>query len=191
MRGTSRRAARHQLHRDAGLAAAGDRVSGFPPLAAPGARVLVLGTMPGVASLRAGQYYAHPRNAFWPIVQALFDIDTGAGYAERCARLGARGVAVWDVLRACARPGSLDTAIVPGSAVANDFAGFFATQPALRAICFNGAAAEALFARHVVRAGHAPAGVARVRLPSTSPANARRRLADKIAAWRLVAHWCG
>lgn len=164
--------------------------SGFPPIATSGARVLVLGTMPGVASLRAQRYYAHPRNAFWPIMQALFDIDAGADYGERCARLCACGVAVWDVLAHCERPGSLDADIRANSVVANDFASFFGEHPALRAICFNGATAQALFRRHVAAAIELPETTSCVRLPSTSPAHAGVHVADKLRAWRVVADFC-
>ncbi len=87
------------------------RVQSFPPIAAPGARLLILGSMPGAASLAAGQYYAHPRNAFWPILAALCHFPADAPYAARVAALQAAGVAVWDVLQSCVRPGSLDTAI--------------------------------------------------------------------------------
>src|SRR5690606_29512 len=114
---------------------------GFPPLLAPGARVLILGSMPGAASLRAQAYYAHPRNAFWPIMGALYGFEPAAPYDVRCAALTSAGVAVWDVLQACERPGSLDAAIVADSRVANDFSGLFAQQPTIRRILFNGATA--------------------------------------------------
>ncbi|MDJ0739662.1 MAG: DNA-deoxyinosine glycosylase [Gammaproteobacteria bacterium] len=160
------------------------RVSSFPPLAGPAARVLVLGSMPGTASLNANQYYAHPRNAFWSIVDALFAIDRSLAYAERCAALVGHGVAVWDVLRSCHRPGSLDADIDPRSIVVNDFAGFFASHPAVCKLCFNGATAERLFKRHVAPSIADREGLVMIRLPSTSPAHAAMRLDDKIAHWR-------
>jgi len=160
-------------------------VAGFPPIARDDARVLVLGTMPGVASLAAGAYYAHPRNAFWGIMAVLVGFDVGAPYGERAAALRAAGIALWDVLDACRRPGSLDTAIDPETIVVNDFKGFFAAHPRIGHVFFNGGKAAELFRRHV-GGDVLPAGVATLRLPSTSPTNARLRFGDKLAAWRVV-----
>lgn len=159
------------------------RARGFPPIAAPGARILILGSMPGSASLAAGQYYAHPRNAFWPIMGALLGFDPALPYPERAARLTAAGIALWDVLHACTRPGSLDTAIDPASAEPNDFAALFTAQPGMRHVFFNGSAAAGLFRRHC----QLPPAAACTRLPSTSPAHAARNFADKLAAWQAVA----
>jgi hypoxanthine-DNA glycosylase len=142
--------------------------------------------MPSPASLQARQYYAHPRNAFWPIVAALCGFDPAARYDARAAALAACGVAVWDVLAACVRPGSLDADIDDASAVANDFAGFFATHPRIRRVCFNGAKAEALYVRRVRPALDSAPDVEYVRLPSTSPAHAGRSFAAKLDAWRVL-----
>ena len=159
------------------------RARGFPPIAAPGARILILGSMPGRASLAAGEYYAHPRNAFWPIMGTLLGFDPVLLYPERAARLAAAGVALWDVLHACTRPGSLDTAIDRDSVEPNDFAALFAAQPGIHHVFFNGSAAAALFRRH----GQLPPGATGTRLPSTSPAHAGRNFAAKLAAWQAVA----
>lgn len=156
---------------------------GFPPLLAPGARVLILGSMPGAASLRAQAYYAHPRNAFWPIMGALYGFEPAAPYDVRCAALTSAGVAVWDVLQACERPGSLDAAIVADSRVANDFSGLFAQQPTIRRILFNGATAEQLFRRLVLAQLGPNPSLELIRLPSTSPAHAGMPLAEKCARW--------
>ena len=162
-------------------------LEGFPPIARPDAGVLVLGTMPSAASLEAGEYYAHPRNAFWGIMATLFGFDARAPYADRCAALRDAGVALWDVLGACRRAGSLDTAIEPGTVVVNDFAGFFGAHPAVTRVFFNGGKAAELFRRRVPAAA-VPAWVRETRqLPSTSPTNARLRFADKLAAWGVVA----
>ena len=156
-------------------------VQSFAPLAPAGARLLILGSMPGAASLAAGQYYAHPRNAFWPILGALCGFAATAPYAERVLALQAAGVAVWDVLQSCVRPGSLDTAIERSSEVPNDIAGLLSDQPGIRCIAFNGGTAEAAFRRHVP--ADVVGGLRLLRLPSTSPANAAWSFERKLAAW--------
>jgi len=157
-------------------------LQGFPPVAARDARVLVLGSMPGVASLQAMRYYAHPRNGFWPIMGELIGADPALPYARRLARLKAAGIALWDVLDRCERAGSLDSAIVDATAQANDFAAFFQRHSKLTAVLFNGAKAEAAYRRFGPPL--ASFGLSAWRLPSTSPANASVALAKKTAAWR-------
>ncbi|ATE62836.1 DNA-deoxyinosine glycosylase [Thauera sinica] len=160
-------------------------VRSFPPAFRADARVLILGSMPGEASLAATQYYAHPRNAFWPIMGRLFGAGPDLPYDERLARLNAAGIALWDVIARCRRPGSLDSAIDRGSVEPNDFAGLFAACPRIGHVFFNGTAAETAFRRHVrLPAGSRPPAFAR--LPSTSPAHAARDFAAKLAAWQAV-----
>ena len=154
-------------------------IHSFPPLVARDARLLILGSMPGAVSLQARQYYAHPRNAFWPIMGALFGAGPDRAYAERADILRAHGVAVWDVLQSCVRPGSLDACI--SAEVPNDFVAFFRGHPQVTHIFLNGGKAAACFARYV--AAQCPPGVAALRLPSTSPAHAGMSFADKRAAW--------
>ena len=138
--------------------------------------------MPGVESLRRKQYYAHPQNQFWTIVQSLYGIERASPYRERVAALKARRVAVWDVLHSCVREGSLDTRIE--DEIANDFAAFFRAHPGLSHVFFNGAKAESSYRRHVPAAiGHK---LRFARLPSTSPAHASRSAAHKLAAWRAI-----
>jgi len=161
------------------------QVQSFPPIEAPGARILILGSMPGRASLLAGQYYAHARNAFWPIMDALTCAAPALDYATRVALLRAAGIAVWDVLQACERSGSLDAAIVADSMQINDFKTFLRRHPRLALIAFNGGLAERVFRRHALpQLGDAVAGVTLQRLPSTSPAHAAMSCAAKLAVWR-------
>lgn len=167
-------------------ATAAPRVRSFAPVFRADARVLVLGSMPGAASLAAAQYYAHPRNAFWPIMGALFGAGPELPYGERLQRLTAAGVALWDAIGACTRSGSLDSAIDRDSIEANDFAGLFAACPAIGHVFFNGGAAENAFRRHVRLPAAQAARLAFTRLPSTSPAYAARSAAVKLAAWRCV-----
>jgi TDG/mug DNA glycosylase family protein len=156
------------------------RVEGLAPIATPAARILILGSMPGVASLQAQQYYAHPRNAFWPIMGDLFGAGLELTYAQRTKRLRDCGVAVWDVLRSCVRLGSLDSSI--GDEVSNDFAVFFAKHRKLVVIGLNGGKAVASFRKHV--APLCPQNLRTVQLPSTSPAHASLTTAKKCLAWR-------
>lgn len=163
----------------------GQRVRSFPAVHTGAARVLILGSMPGEASLAAVQYYAHPRNAFWPIMGALFGAGPELPYVQRLERLCAAGVALWDVIGACQREGSLDSAIARDSIVANDFTALFSACPGIGHVFFNGSAAEAAFRRHVKRP---PTGqpLRFTRLPSTSPAHAARSFEAKLAAWQAV-----
>jgi TDG/mug DNA glycosylase family protein len=157
-------------------------IRSFPPIAAPDARILILGSMPGQASLDAGQYYAHPHNAFWRIMGVLVGAGPDLPYEERVRVLKQHGIAVWDVLASCVRPGSLDSNIT--NEIPNDFAAFFAAHPHLAHIGLNGGKAAASFKRHAVPL--CPARVVVTLLPSTSPAHAARTFAQKCALWRAA-----
>lgn len=159
-------------------------VHSFAPLSAPGARVLILGSMPGKASLAAAQYYAHPRNAFWRIMAAIYGFDPTLPYADRVACLLERNVAVWDVARLCTRESSLDSDIVNASVVANDFERFFTTYPEIERVCLNGAKAAELYQRHVLSRVPEAAPRPAIRLPSTSPAYAGMPFDIKLQHWR-------
>jgi hypoxanthine-DNA glycosylase len=157
-------------------------VRSFPPVAARDAEVLILGSMPGEASLAAGRYYAHPQNAFWPVMAALLGFEAQAPYALRLRALKSARIALWDVLHACRRRGSLDADIAREGLEANDFVAFFRTHACIRHVFFNGAKAEECFRRHVAR----EPGVPWQRLPSTSPAHAALSFDAKLRAWRAV-----
>ena len=141
------------------------RITAFTPVAAPDARVLVLGSMPSVASLAQGFYYGHPQNAFWRILAQVFDRPLPVDVAEKKALLVDNGVALWDVLNSCLREGSLDSAIREPEV--NDFSGLFERCPGIGRILFNGGTAQRLFAR---RAGQYLEGRQALLMPSTSPA---------------------
>ena len=157
---------------------------GFPPIASRESRVLVLGSMPGLASLAAQQYYAHPRNAFWTIMGELFGAVPQLPYPLRVTRLLDAGVAVWDVLGACVRPGSLDSDIRSEGLVVNDLGNFLDGHPHIERVYFNGAKAAQLF--ESLALPQLPVGLQLKRLPSTSPANAGMRLEQKIQAWSCI-----
>jgi double-stranded uracil-DNA glycosylase len=160
---------------------------GFPPIAAPDARVLVLGSLPGQASLAARQYYAQPRNAFWRIMGELVGAGLDVPYDERVTRLRASGIALWDVCEAAERPGSLDAAIDLQSVVTNDFACFFQQHPRVVHVCANGATAHRLYLRRVRPLLPEPWSTLPLHLlPSSSPAHASLNLAQKLARWRVL-----
>jgi double-stranded uracil-DNA glycosylase len=162
-------------------------LTGLAPLAGADARILVLGSMPGAASLAAGSYYAHPANLFWPLLAELLAEDPPQAPAQRRAMLVRHRIALWDVVRQCARRGSLDAHIVAGSVVANDLGAFISGHPHIRDVFFNGAAAQRLFRRHLQATLDAQHPRLRyTRLPSSSPANAAIGRTQKLAAWRAV-----
>ncbi|MFT4241519.1 MAG: DNA-deoxyinosine glycosylase [Acidovorax sp.] len=156
------------------------RLVGLPPMVGSGTRVLLLGSFPGAASLRARQYYGHPQNHFWRILAALWPAPPLPGdYAGRCGWLLARGLGLWDVYAACEREGSLDASI--RNAQVNDFAGLHVRVPRLAAIAHNGG--ESFRHARAVRAALG-ADLPSLRLPSTSPANASWSFDKKLNAWR-------
>ena len=166
------------------------RVRGFAPIADAKARVLILGSMPGKASLAAGQYYAHAQNLFWGILGEFTGAAPSLPYAARARALKSRGIALWDVLESCAREGSLDSAIDDATIRANDFAAFYRAHPRVAQVLFNGAKAEACYRKHVLPVlvlpalADAPAARRYHRLPSTSPANASMSRAHRHRVWQ-------
>jgi len=153
---------------------------GFAPIADENSRILILGSMPSVESLRREQYYGNPQNAFWRLMAALLGEPYAEDYANRTAMLLRHGVALWDVLRSCEREGSLDSNIKRPEV--NDFAAFFAAHPRISRVYLNGGKAYALFKKHV---GFDFPGIEFARLGSTSPAHAvpfEQRLSD----WRRI-----
>ena len=160
---------------------------GFAPVAGLDALVLILGSLPGPASLERRQYYGQPRNAFWPIMGELFGAEPELAYARRLAILKANRVALWDVCQSAVRPGALDADIRRDSIVANDFAAFFGAHRRLRAVFFNGQTAAGLYDRLVLPGLPEPwQQLPRQVLPSTSPAHAAMHLTDKRARWSIV-----
>lgn len=156
----------------------------FPPILGANPKILVLGSMPGQRSLDEQQYYAHPRNAFWPIMAELYQFELTTSYAERKQQLVKNHTAVWDVLHNCERPGSLDQNIVKESEQANDFATFFLRHPSIEIVGFNGQAARKIFNRHCKSLYNKHPKIRWVDLPSTSPAHASLSWLEKCKAWR-------
>ncbi|MFA6041832.1 MAG: DNA-deoxyinosine glycosylase [Methylophilus sp.] len=159
-------------------------ITSFAPIANPSAQILILGSMPGVLSLQANQYYAHPRNAFWRIMATIYDFDANLPYPAKTEALKTSGIALWDVLHSCVRQGSLDSAIETGSRIPNDFATFFKQHTNIKLVAFNGAEAEQSFNKFVLKNLNI-SQLRFIRLPSTSPAHAVS-LEAKIQAWQTA-----
>lgn len=159
-------------------------ITSFSPIADKSARVLILGSMPGVLSLKANQYYAHPRNAYWRIMSSIYDFNAEAPYESRVEMLKASGIALWDVLHTCVRGGSLDSDIEKGSRVPNDFPSFFEQHPDIKLVGFNGTEAKRSFDRYVLP--HLiVSSVTFALLPSSSPAHTIP-FEQKLTAWRAA-----
>jgi len=157
-------------------------ITSFEPIADKECHILILGSIPGEISLQTNQYYAHPRNAFWRIMGSLFNFSAELPYEARIEALTKSGVAVWDVLQACVRSGSLDSAIKAGSRVPNEFQLFFNSHPKIQTVGFNGAEAKKSFTRYVLPRLNSR-GLRCVGLPSSSPAHAVS-WQKKRDAWR-------
>ncbi len=162
-----------------------ERKRSFPPVVDQNTRVLILGSLPGEASLAATQYYAHPRNAFWRLLETVLDQPLVAlPYEDRLTALQRRGVGLWDVVAEAERRGSLDAAILNPSA--NDLLALVETLPALRAVAFNGGTSAKLGSRLLAPAADRLELIA---LPSSSPAHAARSFAQKAEAWGVLKDW--
>lgn len=161
------------------------RIHSFAPIADEHAEILILGSMPGPASLAAGQYYAHKQNAFWRIMAELLSFDPAIPYADKVQALRSARIALWDVLHSCKRAGSLDAKIEIETQIANDFASFFRIHRNITHVYFNGTKAEICFKQLVVSKIEDDAFCYN-RLPSTSPANASIPFVRKLEAWRAI-----
>ena len=163
------------------------RINGFPPVVDKFVRVLILGSMPGNASLAKNEYYGFPHNAFWRIMGDLFGAGTYLPYAERLKVLTGHGVALWDVLDSCYRPGSLDSAIDDKTVKTNDFEILFRDHCAITHVFFNGKKAANLFAKRILPTIETEQLVKTfITLPSTSPALASMTYEEKLEQWAVV-----
>ena len=159
----------------------------FPPIASRDATTLILGSLPGRKSLEMQQYYAHPQNAFWKLMGAIFGAGPALPYARRVRMLTVQGIALWDVLAAAERPGSLDSSIVHASATVNDFESFFRSHSRIRRVFFNGRKAEEMYRRFALpKLGSSFPQIRYETLPSTSPAHAGMTFAGKLESWRKI-----
>lgn len=180
------RVPRQKLQSDAG----DQRVTSFPPQIGGDCRLLILGTVPSLRSLAEQQSYAHPQNIFWRFMGEMFDAGFDLPYPQRVARLHARGIGIWDVLKHCERRGSLDSSIVTASEVANDISGLLVQHPSIAAIALNGGKAQQAFRRHVLpELRRNDSRMTLIDLPSTSPANASISIEAKRERWNVLRNW--
>ena len=142
--------------------------------------------MPGVVSLQFTQYYGNPRNAFWSIMAELFGIEIDCDYSNRIAQISELPIVLWDTLKACHREGSLDSSILKHQLEANDIPALLNDYPQIRAVAFNGATSEKYFKQLVKPILPETQPIEFIRMPSTSPANARMRFVEKLAHWRQI-----
>lgn len=159
------------------------KIQSFPSLSNPDAEVLLLGTMPGAMSLTLNEYYGHPRNHFWKLLATVFGEAIPTEYHLKKEMLVRNNIAVWDVLQACERQGSLDSAIM--KEVPNDFAEFLENHPNIKLIAFNGQKAASFFKKHV----RTNKEYIFVILPSTSPANAGKSFEEKLKEWKVIRNY--
>ncbi len=161
---------------------------GFPYVAKPDARVLILGSMPGRKSLALQQYYGHAQNSFWPIMAQLFGVSIELDYASRLTCLLENRIALWDVAHQCVRPGSLDQAIEMDTVVANDFSRFFAHHSDVTTLFFNGRKAEQLYQKLILKGRQARSipSLEMHLLPSSSPAHASMTRSQKLDMWSII-----
>ena len=144
--------------------------------------LLILGSMPSVASLQSQAYYAHPRNAFWRIIETAYAAPASDNYEQRCALLAANNIMVWDVIKAAKRKGSLDSAIETATISINNFDFLCAPHCKVGRVLCNGGKAFSLFNKHVIAQHRLAQQV--LQLPSTSPANAATAFEQKLAIWQ-------
>ncbi|MCK4709867.1 MAG: DNA-deoxyinosine glycosylase [Gammaproteobacteria bacterium] len=164
-------------------------IESFEPVIGENPKVLILGSIPGIASLQAQQYYAHPRNAFWPIMAKLFDVDWSDDYQSRIEQVKCLPVVLWDTLKACHREGSLDSAITKDRLEANDIVGLLKQVSSIRLIAFNGAASEKYFKQTVAKLLTKHELLNQIRLPSTSPAHASKNFQQKLEDWKVITEY--
>ncbi|MEO6422150.1 MAG: DNA-deoxyinosine glycosylase [Candidatus Nitrotoga sp.] len=162
------------------------RIHSFPPIESANSNILILGTMPGKASLQAQQYYAHPRNAFWEIISEILGVNALNSYKAKTSSIVRARIALWDVLKSCSRESSLDSDINNNTIMLNDFASFYNNHSHIHRVYFNGAKAESLYMKHVQQFLLNSLNIEYIRLPSTSPANAAFSFNEKLGAWKSI-----
>ncbi len=171
----------------------GDMATGFDPVGNLQPTVLILGSLPGVASIQEQQYFAHPRNQFWSIMARIAEFEVGSSYRHRVSCLAQRGIMLWDVVHSAYREGSLDSNIKSSGLEVNPFSDLLASN-SIKLIAFNGAAAEKYFVKYAVPdvslAGVDPRMLPElIKLPSTSPANAGMSFEQKLSKWQILANY--
>ncbi len=160
-------------------------LTSFLPIALPKAHTLILGSMPSIASLEKKQYYAHPKNAFWSVMETLYAIPKTSDYSNRIHQFQQTGLALWDVIQSCERPTSLDSDIIDTTVIVNNIQEFLQKHSSIHKICFNGKKAEILYKKYVFSTLFPKQKKTLLyTLPSTSPAMAKLSLKEKTEIWK-------
>ncbi|MCB8817442.1 DNA-deoxyinosine glycosylase [Desulfosporosinus shakirovi] len=157
------------------------QVSSFKPIVDERSRILILGSMPGVESLRLQEYYANPRNQFWKLIYALFELEPSRSFEERVSFVKSKGIALWDVIENCLREGSLDSAIKEEKV--NNFRGLFKAYPSIKTVLFNGGKAYETYKKWV--GFEALPDIRFLKLTSSSPANTKK-YEEKLREWGSI-----
>ncbi len=165
------------------------RVYSNEPIIGRNPRIIILGSMPGIISINAAQYYANPRNLFWMVLADLFSIDIDCSYESKVLQMQQLPMIVWDTLKTCHREGSLDSKILNTDIEANDIATLLKQFPTVQAIAFNGNASAKYFDRLVKPQLPKDLDIELLKMPSTSPANAGMKRAQKLETWRRLSRF--
>jgi TDG/mug DNA glycosylase family protein len=156
---------------------------GIAPIVSKNCRILLLGSMPSESSLSKQEYYGHPQNSFWSIMQTFTHVASKSPYPERVQSLHNAGIGVWDVIASCVRPGSLDSRISAASISVNPLIELILHHPELQLIGLNGGKAFELFQRHFIKTNLLPSAIKYAKLPSTSPAHTMLKQ-EKVVLWQ-------
>ena len=165
------------------------KVHSIEPIIGRNPRIIILGSMPGIISIHAAQYYANPRNLFWMMLADLFSIDIDCSYESKVQQVQQLPIIIWDTLKTCHREGSLDSKITSADIEANDIGALLEQFPTLQAIVFNGAASAKYFDRLVKPLLAKNLNVELLKMPSTSPANAGMKRQHKLETWRKLSRF--
>jgi hypoxanthine-DNA glycosylase len=162
------------------------KVHSIEPIIGRNPRIIILGSMPGIISINAIQYYANPRNLFWMVLADLFGIDINCSYESKVQQVQQLPIIIWDTLKSCHREGSLDSKILSTDLEANDIGALLKQFPTVQAIAFNGGASAKYFDRLVKPQLSKDLSVELFKMPSTSPANAGMKQQQKLEIWRKL-----
>lgn len=162
------------------------QVDSFPPIIGSNPKLLILGSSPSIISVAKHQYFANPRNSFWPILAEIYKFDPSLNYLQRVKICESLPIIIWDVIQYCQRKGSLDSAIKAESVITNDIQSLLKNYQNIECIAFNGASASKWFKQKVIPALIPVQNIKYLNLPSTSPAHAAMSFDKKLSLWQQI-----